>query len=201
VLETWDGNYDADSLGASALELVFYHLSRQLVTADRREIYAAAWGMRALVGHDVLAADPEIRMKALGRAMHRAARDFGSGSRWGARHRLRLAHPFGAIPLLGRRYRFVDMPASGTSETLMKTSHGLTNRRHSTGYGSVARHISGLGDPDRNHFALLGGQDGWFGSSTFIDQVPLWQRGEYIALPLRAETARATFPHHTSLTP
>jgi penicillin amidase len=65
----------------------------------------------------------------------------------------------------------------------------------------VARHISDLSDPDRNHFVLLGGQDGWLGSTTFLDQVPLWQHGQYVTLPLRAETARATFPHHTELMP
>ena len=47
---------------------------------------------------------------------------------------------------------------------------------------------------------LLGGQDGWLGSTTFIDQAGLWQAGQYVALPLRAETARA-WPHHTRFTP
>jgi penicillin amidase len=47
----------------------------------------------------------------------------------------------------------------------------------------------------------LGGQDGWLGSTTFADQITLWQKGEYVALPLRPETARATFPYHTELRP
>jgi penicillin amidase len=48
---------------------------------------------------------------------------------------------------------------------------------------------------------LLGGQDGWFGSSTFADQVPLWREGRYIALPLTAETVRNSFAQRTILTP
>ena len=56
-------------------------------------------------------------------------------------------------------------------------------------------------DPVINLFALAGGQDGWPGSTTFIDQVKPFLRNEYITVPLRAETARATFPHRMDLTP
>jgi len=83
----------------------------------------------------------------------------------------------------------------------MKTAHALTDRRHGTRYGSVARHISDLSDHDRNYFVILGGQEGWPGSTTFLDQVSLWQRGEYIAVPLQLKTARASFEHVTELIP
>ncbi len=83
----------------------------------------------------------------------------------------------------------------------MKTAHGLTNRQHSASYGSVARHISDLKDPDGNYFALLGGQDGCFGSANFTDQVALWQRGEYVVLPLRPSSAAESFRHCTVLLP
>jgi penicillin amidase len=140
-------------------------------------------------------------LRPVRRAARKAAGDFKRGTIWGERHRLRLAHPFGLIPIIGRRYRFADLPASGTSESLMKTAHGLTNRRHSASYGSVARHISDLSDPDANYFALLGGQDGCFGSANFTDQVALWQRGEYVALPLRPSSAAKNFRHRTVLLP
>jgi penicillin G amidase len=48
---------------------------------------------------------------------------------------------------------------------------------------------------------LLGGRDGWIGSSTFMDQRALWQRHEYERIPLRAETGRQLFRHETILTP
>ena len=83
----------------------------------------------------------------------------------------------------------------------MKTAHGLTNKRHHARYGSIARHVSDMSDPDANYFALLGGQDGWFGSSTFADQVPLWREGRYISLPLTAEAVRKNFVHRTTLVP
>ena len=201
ALETWDGNYDAQSPGANAFELLFFHLARELVPRACRSAYEAAWGTRALTWEDILAAPGRIRLPALRRAARKAAGDFKRGTIWGERHRLRLAHPFGLIPIIGRRYRFADLPASGTSESLMKTAHGLTNRRHSASYGSVARHISDLSDPDANYFALLGGQDGCFGSANFTDQVALWQRGEYVAVPLRPSSAAKSFRHRTVLLP
>lgn len=201
ALIAWDGNYDAGSYGAQAFELLFFHLARELVPAQREAAYDAAWGTRALVWADALAARDSERAQALVSALKRAARAFGRGSPWGAQHRLRLAHPLGIIPGLGRFFRLPDWPASGTSETLMKTAHGLTNKRHQARYGSVARHISDMSDPDANYFALLGGQDGWFGSSTFADQVPLWRDGAYIALPLTPKTVHKTFPHRTILAP
>jgi penicillin amidase len=58
-----------------------------------------------------------------------------------------------------------------------------------------------MADPDANRFVLLGGQDGWLGSSTFVDQVPLWQRGETITVPMRPDAVAAAFPHITTLRP
>ncbi|MBM3518721.1 MAG: penicillin acylase family protein [Alphaproteobacteria bacterium] len=120
---------------------------------------------------------------------------------WGEMHRLRLAHPFRFIPLLGRRYRFTDHAVAGSSATVMKTAHELTRRQHYTGFGSQARHISDLADADANYFLLLGGQDGWLGSSTFVDQEPLWRRGAYLKLPLRLAAVREAFPHRMVLEP
>ena len=94
-----------------------------------------------------------------------------------------------------------DLPVSGTAESLMKTAHGLTFDRHRATYGSVSRHVSDLGDADANYFALLGGQDGWIGSSTFSDQVALWQRCQYVTIPLRPESLRQAFSHQTVLSP
>jgi penicillin amidase len=105
------------------------------------------------------------------------------------------------LPFFGRHYRTFDLPASGSSETLLKTAHPLTTERHRASYGSVSRHISDLADPDANYFALLGGQDGWIGSTTFADQVELWQQGSYVQIPLRIEAVHKLFPHQTVLSP
>ena len=200
-LTGWDGSYERNSRGALAFELLCYHLARILISRRHREAYGAAWGMRRLVWNDILAAEPGRRQRALRRALRNAAKAIGARETWGCRHRLRLGHPLALVRVVGRAWRFTDLPAAGSSDTLMKTAHALTDKRHGSRYGSVARHISDLSDLDHNYFALLGGQDGWLGSTTFLDQVPLWQHGEYVVLPLRPETARATFLHCTELTP
>jgi penicillin amidase len=114
---------------------------------------------------------------------------------------LRLAHPLGLVPVLGRRYRFLDWQWPGSNETVLKSAHGLVSGRHAVGYGSNARYIFDMSDPDANHLVLLGGQDGHPGSPAFLDQAELFRRGEYVALPLSPETARARFPHRTALRP
>jgi penicillin amidase len=105
------------------------------------------------------------------------------------------------LPFFGRRYRMFDLPASGSSETLLKTAHPLTTERHRATYGSESRHVSDLADPDANYFVLLGGQDGWIGSTTFADQVQLWQQRDYVRIPLQADAVRKFFPHQTVLSP
>lgn len=201
ALRNWDGNYGAQTSGAAAFELLFFHLARAMVPAARQAAYEAAWGARALVWSDIVAVPAKVRADALGLAVRNAARDFRRGRAWGVRHRLRLAHPFAMIPIIGRRYRLVDFAVPGTSETLMKTAHGLSNERHHARYGSLARHVSDMSDPDANHFVLLGGQDGWFGSTNFADQVPLWRRGDYVTIPLTPAAVRERFLHSAVLAP
>jgi penicillin amidase len=83
----------------------------------------------------------------------------------------------------------------------MKTGHGLVSGPHEVSFGSMARHVSDLSDPDANWFVLFGGQDGWLGSANFADQVPLWREGRSIRVPLRPATVAAEFPRTTVLSP
>ena len=201
VISAWDCCFDRRSRGALAFELWCYHLARLLVPPKRGRIYSASWGTRRLIWDDIQSAQPRHRQRAVRRALRAAANAIGPNETWGDRHRLRLAHPLALLPAFGRAWRFTDLPIGGGADTLMKTAHKQTARRHAISYGSTARHISDLSDLDCNHFVLLGGQDGWPGSTTFLDQVALWQEGRYISLPLRAETAHATFVHVTRLAP
>lgn len=201
TLAAWEGGYDIHSRGALAFELVYHHLARRLVRPRWRALYDAGWGARSLIWNDILAAAPARRGDALRRAVRDAARALGADDDWGRRHRLRLGHLLALAPVLGRHWRCTDLPAAGSSETLLKTAHPLTQRRHAVRYGSGARCIVDLSDLDRNEMVLLGGQDGWLGSTTFLDQLTLWQRGEYMTIPLRPATAHVMFPYRTDLDP
>ena len=83
----------------------------------------------------------------------------------------------------------------------MKTAHGFSEGPHGVTFGANARFLADMGDEDATWLVLLGGQDGWPGSSTFADQVDLWRRRDYCRIPLRPETVAVEFPHLTVLQP
>jgi len=102
---------------------------------------------------------------------------------------MKIAHVLSWIPLLGARFQVEEYGVGGSRETPMKTAHDLVHARHAASYGSQARHISDLSDPDANYFVLLGGQDGWLGSANYSDQTTLWRTRRYVRVPLRPNLA------------
>ena len=187
--------------GALAFELVLTRLFAAITPERLRALYAAVWHGRNLLAREIDAVSPQRLNDALRAAIAAATSEFRHLRRWGMAHRLRLAHPLGAIPALGRRYRFVDWAWSGSNETVFKSAHGLVAGRHPVGYGSNARYIFDMSDPDANHLVLLGGQDGHPGSPAFLDQAQLFRRGEYVTIPLDPATAHVSFQHRTLLEP
>lgn len=199
TLRAWDGHYRANSAGAVAFESLLRQFVESFYGEEERAIYGGY--ARRLMMQD-LGAAPRARLRvALLPALTAAAEGLERFGTWGEMHRLGLTHPLADAPLIGGRYAFTDLPLAGSSHTVMKTAHGLTDRRHDANYGSNARHLSDMSDMDENYFVLLGGQDGWLRSTTFLDQLALWRRGDYIRVPLRPETARRAFPHAMVLAP
>jgi penicillin amidase len=201
TLAGWDGRYDAGSTGALAFELVFCNFVRSFYGEDERKAYWATWAPRTLVNEDLLQCLPADIASVVKQAIRRSFRIFDSLGTWGQMHRLRMSHPFGLMPILGKRYIYCDVPMAGGNESLLKTGHRLTTKRHSAVFGSSARHVSDLSDMDANFFVLAGGQDGWLGSSTYADQLDLWRRGAYLRVPLQPKTVRACFPYRVELSP
>ncbi|HEY1719713.1 MAG TPA: penicillin acylase family protein [Magnetospirillaceae bacterium] len=200
ALTAWNGAYSEDSAGPLAFETMVFHLGRALL-GPRLPMYARSWDTRGMIHEDVRRLD-DNRARAIVQAaipgVAKALTQFGT---WGSIHRLRLPHPLARLPILGRKLYFGDWPVGGNGETISKSGYGLTDQRHFAGLVAVSRHVSDMADLDANHFVLLGGQDGWLGSTTVLDQVPLWRSGTYIQVPLRTETVYATFRHKTTLTP
>ena len=202
-LRNWDGEYRVDSIGAVTFEQFrhgfvssFYALVYGEEDADAiAEIHENA----ELLNEDIAAAGEATLRAALGAGLETAIAGLGSFAGWGDMHRLSLAHPLANAPLIGGRYEFAEAGVGGSSDTLMKTAHGTSAERHEVNYGSNARHISDMTDPDENYFVLLGGQDGWFNSTTMLDQWALWRRGNYVRVPLTLDEVRKSFPHTLSL--
>ncbi len=205
ALRRWDGFYRIESRGAAAFEIFLRHFVEALYDGrmewDELEALLSVANLVSHVSHDLAQLAPERLEPLLHDALRRSAAAFDGIADWGAMHRLELRHPLSNMPLIGHRYRFADVPTAGSRQTLFKTSHGLSDERHRTSYGANARFVADLGGIDENYILLLGGQDGWLNSSTFLDQLPLWSAGDYIRLPLSREGIEAGFTHRTVLSP
>ena len=197
----WEGQYDAGSAAPLAFELLLFHLGTALHGRKMLRVYSASWNARALLFEQILRLSPDTLRALLRRVAPSAAAGLARYRTWGAMHRLEPRHVLAEIPGLGRRFRFAEWPTSGSADTVMKTANALTARRHHAALASTARHISNLADPDANWFVLLGGQDGWLGSTTLVDQTRLWREGSYIQMPLTPETVHAQFPLRVELRP
>jgi penicillin amidase len=207
ALRGWDGDYRADARAPVAFEVLLARLVPLLAAAERqdsagtRRAPESQWNfITAFLLRDLDALDAARREAVLREAATAADADFARLPTWGEMHRLPHAHTLVNLPVLGEAFfRYGDYPVGGSRETPMKTSHGLVTDRHNATFGSMARHVSDMADPDANWFTLWGGQDGWLGSAAFADQVPLWLDRRSIRIPLRPETVAAEFPRVTRL--
>ena len=200
-LADWDGDYSVDSEGALLFESLLYHFALALRGGDNIEVYTANWDPRSLIVADVMSLPDEALRKAMRKALPPARRMLDRYRRWGAVHRLRANHPLAALPVLGRRWRFAEMPVAGANETLMKSAHGFAVGKHYVGMSSTARYLFDLGDEDGSWFVMLGGQDGHPGSAAFFDQQAAWHSNTPIQLPLSDERVKAHFSLSWTLHP
>ncbi len=201
VLEDWDGYYHKTSAGPVAIELLTYYFVDNYYSESQKAAYAATGRQMTSLLHELNTASRTVIDAALHPALLSASAKFKEFSTWGDMHSISLSHPLRFIPIIGRYYRFGTFPVSGGSTTIMKTANRLTDQRHTASYGSNARHISDMSDLDSNYLVLLGGQDGWINSTTFLDQVTLWRTGGYVRVPMRMRTIQNDFPYLMELTP
>ncbi len=199
-LQSWNGEYTESSEGATLFESVYgelYGIFKDTESEDENivSLYQrlGLFSRRFFEKFDGLkeAQKRELLEEALSALRAESERD----RRWGEVHRLRVGHLFSRIPFVGERYLLDDLAASGSRETLMKSQHSLIDAKpHSARFGSQSRHISDLSSPDANFFVLLGGQDGWIGSEHFQDQIILWNKKEYLQMPLTEEKVKELYP-------
>lgn len=206
-LGAWDGGYGVEATGAVAFELILTEVVRALYAegeGDDRDVPGVYGEWRHL--QDYLLADLDALSAAERSALLQAAAAVAldraaAYPSWGDMHRLSVQHILGNLPVVGGRFVYDDVAIPGSRETLWKSAHDLIDGRHDAQYGAQSRHISDMADPDANWFVLLGGQDGWLGSTTQLDQVELFTEGRMIRVPLRPETVAETSPHAMTLTP
>jgi penicillin amidase len=203
----WDGRFAADSAGALAYV--------RWLDALLAEHHSGAWGrpiaesLRSSPAvHDFVARElerGEIPLETLERAISRAAerdRRHPQERTWGDIHRLPLQHPLGRLPVLGRPWRDGLLPTSGMASTVKKSAGPLSAKPHEAFFGAQSRFLADLSDPDQTWFVLLGGQDGYTGSTNTLDQVPLFEAGQSLQVPLGSQVSiERLFRHSTALNP
>jgi len=184
----WDGFYGRDSTGAAAYMALLDALIDGLYE-DRYASSIVGTIRRGPYVHDFVLEDlaADGAAGAVSAALAQASRGWKPGTVWGEKHRLRVAHPVGLVPVLGSPYVFANEPYAGSTTTVFKAAHGVTGDRHTTDFGANARLLCDMGTLDDNRVVLLGGQDGWLGSDRLLDQTPLWLEGRTIPLPLSVE--------------
>jgi penicillin G amidase len=101
--------------------------------------------------------------------------------RWGAVHTLTLRHPLGGTPVLQEVLSRGPYPHGGTWNTLNNSLYE-PGAPFETTNGVSYRLVVDLAGETRGVNA--GGQSGHPGSPHYVDQVPLWQRGDYHPLEL-----------------
>ena len=200
-IEAWNGRYDADKSGPVAFEAFLCEIAHRLyakngaVPSDKADW---AYLVRYLPQDLVTTPDHQKRIDDSLVAAEKTARKFPT---WGDMHRVEINHKLAFAPLIGDSFSLEDYGAGGSRNTVMKTAHGLVNAKHTSTYGSQARQLCDMSNPDGCSFVLFGGEDGWLGSANFADQVPLWREGRTIAMPLTLAKVAAAFPITTVLKP
>ncbi len=199
AIDAWDGRYRRESAGAVAFEATISAFLPVAFTQIEIDALDAAGSPYTRLSSDVATIDEAKFAVAIAAGLDAGAIAAASYPTWGDMHRMGVQGYFATIPVIGSRYNFGDVPAAGTAESVLKTDHPMSAERHLTRYGAQARHVSDLSNPDANWFVLLGGNDGWYQSANFRDQLQPFMDGKTFKIPLRIETVRATFPIKTKL--
>lgn len=202
LLRDWDGRYTVESQGAAAYQAVLARLVKSAYGkrygADIAGTMCSSPAVQSLILEDLRSGSLD---KFLPRALTRACVDAPEGRTWGDVHHLRLNHWIGAVPVLGSSFRFGEIPIPGSCSTIFKSAHTIGASKHQATFGATARFVTDLSSPDDNHFVIMGGQDGWLGSDSFDDLIPLWREGRLVQIPFSPAGVARTFHRVQSLLP
>jgi penicillin amidase len=201
LLRGWDGDVTAASPGALVFEAWSGHMARRRLEPHLgHELFARYHADRepwhTLVLPEILrdVGDDEM-LAALGDTIAELRERLGADLaawRWGAVHRLRLAHPLASIPGLEPLFTAVDEEVGGDETTVAQASFDARHGYDVTVTGSW-RAVYDLADLDRSVGVLPAGMSGNPASPHWNDQAPLWLAGRAHPLPFTpAAIERAT---------
>ena len=220
LLEKWDLNSDAESVGAA----IFYESHAavaRMIFRERmgpelwRQLYWAIGNLDDMV--DIESArkwfdDPstepvETRDETIAAGVAEAVGSlrefFGDGPenwKWGRLHTLIFRHPLGRSGLLARIFNIGPYPLGGALSTVNPGIYSFDSEHkpYSVWAGPSMRTVVDFGNVDRTRMVITLGQSGQRFSSHYADQLPLWLKGE--SLPMRESPGRSKDGLENSLT-
>lgn len=197
----WDGHFDQDSHEAYVYNLWLSDFAprfyERLGQAEQFDLWKRGGYLPRYLLKDMDGMDDETLRPLLIDSFEQTAQKLHSDTVWGDVHRIQVQHLLGNVPLLGAAYQWGDRPVGGHNATIFKTSGNLFDEEQRVAYGSQSRHISDLSDINANYFVLFGGQDGQINAQNSIDQIDLWERGEFVQVPFELDRVRETFTYRS----
>ncbi|MFO0935101.1 MAG: penicillin acylase family protein [Gemmataceae bacterium] len=215
VLKEWNGQVSADSAGAAVYELFLSKLIIRLAKAKAPNAWAVAVGgsethefltgntfvvnrVRHLIA--LLQSKPEgwfaegwdrTIEASLTDAVKWLHEKSGPGPRfwnWGHFRPLIFAHTlFGKHPLLSKIFNIGPLPSGGDQNTINQAATGPLEVSEPTSFMPNLRTVFDLSNWSNSRFVLAGGQSGNPCSAHFDDLLPLWKKGEGVAIPFTRE--------------
>ena len=202
----WNGDYEKEKIEPVIFELFLHALGKKMISKrfqqpESIKILEQTLFLKDLT-REILAEEPiETRSLIVQNILDQIHWKSTSYINWGEFHPMKVQFALGYLPWIGKAFQYDEMPASGSTDTLFKRSFLMTESGAAITYGSSARHISDMSDLDSNYFVLYGGQNGYPFSKNIADQIPLWEAGQYIQMPMRLETVKKQFQTVLELKP
>ncbi|WP_278349876.1 penicillin acylase family protein [Marinobacter nauticus] len=229
ILRNWDGKMESRSPGATIFTLFMSEMVKRIVRA--KAPVAADWalghGFHAMLPYNLLVTrrtshlvelmtrNPEPKgffdsswemqiVDSLALVLRTLEIHHGketSGWNWGKLRPLRLLHPFGEKKPLDRIFNSPPLPFGSDASTILQGTVDLRNPLANPAAVPTGRVVIDLGDLKESRFVVLGGQSGNPLSPHYLDQVPLWQKGEGIKIGLDEEDISTATIHTLDLCP
>jgi penicillin amidase len=222
LLRSWDGSLALVSVGGSVYEFFLCEMAQRIARAKAPNSYV--WvldrGFNPLIaGSSVGGYQVNLIVRllnerpsgwferswasevadALSSAVHSLQDRYGASPdswAWGHIEPLILSHAFGSRRPLDRIYNVGPLPYGGDGHTIAAAFRNLRDPTRTVGGIPNLRMVLDVGNWEKNHFVLAGGQSGNPLSPHYTDLLALWQRGEGITIPWSqeriAQIARST---------
>lgn len=216
-LRPWDGTSEADSVAATVYEFFVGEMARRIVSAKAPNTaqWALGRGLTALTPENgiftrrvgqlsrLLQERPDGWFAAgwdsaieqsLANAIARIEDSVGTDESkwaWGVVRPLTIKHPLGDIGPLGKIFNLGPFAWGGNAATINQAAVSFLDPQSNALSIASLRMAIEVGEWDRNHFVLPGGQSGNPFSPHYSDQLDLYRAGGSISIAWSEEKRKA----------